>query len=205
METRHKRVLTTLGIAILILTSACIYKTLQLPKQITFSTTGQPTVGKGPIQIVLFEDLGCINCHHFTRHVVPKIASEYIDTGRARFTVVPVSFESNSIHLANAALAVYRIAPTQFIAYMIGLLDIEGSSRSSLLKVAQKVGGIDLEKLGYAIDRRIFFGEIERNLAWAMSIIPDFGTPMLYVNGYETPTDSFESLQRRIDQMGKKE
>lgn len=203
MDRKHKRVLATLGIAILILIAACVSKAFQLPNQIALSTNGQPTVGKGAIQIVLFEDLGCVNCHHFTRNVVPKIASEYIDTGRARFTVVPVSFESQSIQLANAALAVYRIAPTQFIPYMMGLLDIEGSSKSSLLKVAQMVGGIDLEKLGYAIDRRIFFGEIERNLAWAESIIADFGTPMLYVNGYETPTDSFKSLQKRIDQLGK--
>lgn len=201
MEKRHKRVLTTLALALLLLIGACVFKAYQLPRQLAFSTTGQPTVGKGSIHLILFEDLACINCHNFTRDVVPKIATEYIDTGKIRFTVVPVSFEPNSIHLANAAIAVYRIAANRFIPFLIGLLDIQGDGKSAILEVAGRVGGIDLEKLGLAIDRRVFFGEIERNLAWATSLIHDFGTPMLFVNGYETATDSFESLQRRIDQL----
>lgn len=203
MENRHKRVLTTLAVALLLLIGASVYKAFQLPRQLSFSTAGQPTVGKGPIHIILFEDLECINCHNFTRNVVPRLADEYVATGKASFTVVPVSFEPNSIHLANAAIAVSRIAPSRFIPFMIALLDLQDSGKTAILKVAEQVGGIDLEKLGYAMDRKVFFGEIERNLIWARSMIPDFGTPMLFVNGYETSTDSFESLQQRIDQLEK--
>ncbi len=202
MEKRHKRVILTLAIALLVLICAFLFKMFQLPHKHSFNINGQPTVGKGPMQLVLFEDLACINCHHFTKDVVPKIAAEYIDTGKARFTIVPVSFEPNSIHLANAALAVHRIAPNRFLSFIVALLEVKENSKQEIIQVAEKVGGIDLERLAYAIDRRIFFGEIERNLSWAMSLIPDFGTPMLFINGYETSTDSFESIQKRMEQLG---
>ncbi|HSX13526.1 MAG TPA: thioredoxin domain-containing protein [Chlamydiales bacterium] len=203
MEKRQKRVIITVIVALLVLIGAGVYKTFQLPNQLTFSTIGHPTIGKGQFQVVLFEDFACVNCHHFTRNVLPRIAKDYIDTDKARLTVVPVAFEPGSNQLANAAIAVHRIAPSQFLAFIIALSEMQGIGKSGILRVAENVGGIDLERLAYAIDKKIFYGEIERNLAWATSQIPDFGTPMLFVNGYETSTDSFESLQRRIQQLEK--
>lgn len=206
MEKRHKLVIATLGVAILFLVSAMICRASQLPAAIVINTAGHSSVGTGKIDFVLFEDLACINCHKFTKEVVPQIATKYIDTGKGRLTVIPVSFEPHSKPLANAALAVYKMVPGRFIPFILELLEIRGSGKTAILKVAQNVGGIDLDRLAYCIDQKMYFGEIDRNLVWAKSLIgSDFGTPMLFVNGFETSTDSFEAVTRRIHQVERRE
>lgn len=202
MEKRHKLVFVTVGLALLVLGGTAIYRSFQLPNPIEIHTAGHLTVGTGKLDLVLFEDFACVNCHIFTEEVVPLIASQYIDTGKGRLTIIPVSFEPNSKPLANAAIAVYKMVPSRFIPFILGLLDIEIPVKSAILKVAERVGGIDLDRLAYSLDRKMYYDEIDRNLIVAKNAVgPEFGTPMLFVNGFETSTESFDALQRRVMQI----
>lgn len=201
MEKRHKLVFATIGVALLCLVGAIVFRVYQLPPPVKINTEGQSRVGTGNIEFVLFEDLACVNCHTFTKEVVPGLVSKYVNTGRGSFTVIPVSFQPHSKPLANAALAVYKMVPDRFIRFIIALLDIPGSGKAAILQVADGVGGIDLDRLAFAIDRRMYYSEIDRNLALAKNLIYDFGTPMLFINGYETSTQSFSALERRVAQI----
>ncbi len=175
-----------------------------IPKPVSIDTLGQPTIGTGSLQIVLFEDLCCTNCRIFTEEVFPRIVSDLVDTGRARLSLIPVAFGDHSKPLANGVLAVYSLSPDRFIAFLHELLISRAGTQEEILGSAQRVGGIDLEVLRLALVQRLYYGAIDQNLSWAKRLMgDDFGTPSLFVNGVMTATDSFDSIVRRISQLEK--
>ena len=122
MKTRKKTVLATALLTAVFLLGSIFYKTTLLPHPIAINTAGHPTIGTGPIEMVIFEDLCCTNCRVFTENIFPQITSQYVETGKARLTVVLISFGNHAKPLANAALAVYKIAPTRFLPFILDLL-----------------------------------------------------------------------------------
>lgn len=205
MDTRKKVVFATGIVAVLFLAIGMLYKAVLLPDPLVIDTTGQPTIGTGAIQLIVFEDLCCTNCRTFTEEILPQIISKYVETGKARLTLIPVSFGNHSKPLANSALAVYKMAPDLFICFILRLLHEKASGKEAILKVALEVGGIDQEKLAYSIDHNLYYPEIDHNLIWARTLMgSDFGTPTLFVNGIETSTDSFDAVVRRIEKIERK-
>jgi protein-disulfide isomerase len=81
-----------------------------LPAGISLKTYGQPTIGeaKAPVHVVVFEEPKCPQCKNFTTRLFPKIKKEFIDTGKIRYTVIPVSFIPNSMPAAVAWLCVFN-------------------------------------------------------------------------------------------------
>lgn len=202
MDARKKLVWATLSLTLLLLIGGVLYKLLLMVDPIVIDTTGQPTIGTGKIEVVLFEDLCCKNCRVFAEEVLPQITSQYVETGKARLTVFPISFGEKSKPLANAALAVYKITPGRFISFLLGLLHDKASMREEILAVASKVGGIDLRQLAMSIDHRLYYKEVDQNLIYAKMLMgDDFGTPTLFVNGIETSTESFRAFSRRMQQV----
>jgi protein-disulfide isomerase len=178
------------------------YKTTLFPNPLVINTEGQPSIGTGAIEVIVFEDLCCTNCRTFTEEIIPKIASRYVDTGKVRLILIPVSFGNHSKLHANAALTVYKMAPDKYISFILGLTAAKASGKEAILNVADMVGGIDREQLAYSIDHNLYYAEIDQNLVWARSLMgSDFGTPTLFINGIETSTDSFDAVVRRIEKI----
>ena len=202
MEKRKKVVLATGILAFVFLSVAGLSQAGRLPDRIVLNTVGQPSVGTGVVELVVFEDLCCTNCRVFAEEVLPLISSQFIETGRARLTVIPVAFGEHSKPLANAALGVYKMAPDRFIPFLLELLHSQASDREGILKVAKKVGGIDLVTLAYCVDHHLYYQEIDQNLIWAKRLMgEEFGTPTLFVDGIMTSTASFEDLSERMEQV----
>ncbi len=68
METQKKLVLVTGLFAVLFLGGSVAYKVMQPPIPIVLNTQGQPAIGSGKVQIVVFEDFSglyrfAISCH----------------------------------------------------------------------------------------------------------------------------------------------
>jgi protein-disulfide isomerase len=176
----------------------------RLPERISINTYGQPSVGAGDVELVVFEDLLCINCRISTENVLSKIEERYIETGKARLTLIPVAFGDDSKPLANAAIAVYKMAPDRFIPYVLGISHGDVRTKESMLELAERVGGIDIEKLSRSIDERLYYSEIDQNLVWAKRLMgEEFGTPTLFVDGVMTSTASFDDVASRIKQVEK--
>lgn len=202
MDSRKKVVFSTGICALLFFAIGILWKVVLLPDPLVINTAGQPTIGTGAIEVVVFEDLCCANCRTFTEEILPQIAAKYVDTGKASLTVIPIAFGNHSKLLANSALAVYKMAPDRYIPLILGLLQEKETGKEEILKVAAMVGGIDLEKLAYSIDHKLYYSEIDQNLIWARSLMgPDFGTPTLFINGIETSTDTFDAVVRRIQKI----
>lgn len=204
MKMRKKVVLATGILALLFLAMGGAYQITRLPDPIALDTSGYPSIGSGQIELVVFEDLCCTNCRVFTEEIFPQIASRFVETGKARLTVIPVAFGENSKPLANAALGVYKTAPSRFIPFVLELLHSEAEDRESILKVATKIGGIDLAELSRCIDEKVYYQDIEKNMSWAKRLMgEEFGTPTLFVNGIMTSTASFNAVKTRIKQIEK--
>ena len=71
------------------------------------SLQGEPLLGdsSAPLTIVEFSDFECSYCRRFHDEVLPKLKSQYIDTGLVRFIHkdLPLPFHSNAMPAAAAA------------------------------------------------------------------------------------------------------
>lgn len=204
-------VLVVALVACLLFSSGIVYRKFLASKPVPIMMTdGHPSLGSrdARIGILIIEDFRCCACRAFIEEVFPKIKKRYIDTGVAYCILVPVAFLDGSKPLANAALAVYKIAPERFFPYVhaifkhFGMREIHGSERDELVKIAEQVGGIDMKVLQHCVESNCHFAELDRNLNWAERIMgKDFGVPALFVNGIPTSTGSLDAISHRIEKM----
>lgn len=161
-----------------------------------------------PIQMVLFEDLRCIGCREFNLEVLPSIQTKYIESGLARFTIVPLAFLPGSKPLGNAVLAVNQIAPDRVASYVHALSQetMEGHSEAALqqrlMNVAKAIGGIDLLEFKSCVMTDCHYDKLDKNFAIAKKIMgSDFATPTLYINGAPIITNSFRLIEAKVEQL----
>lgn len=196
-------IFSTIAAALVIFGLAVVCHYSKPPVAVHVKATAFPTMGpaSAPIEIVLIEDFQCRTCREFSQKIIPKIQAEYIQSGRARFVLVPVSFLSGSQMIANAALEVYKQSADRFFPYLKEILGYEGVvKKEDLLKIAQRVGGINVERLSACIDNGCHNRELDKNLNWAREIMgAQFRTPALYINGAPGSTYSFEAIQYQIN------
>lgn len=204
-------VLILASIAIALVGSALVYRWVISSQPVPIMVTdGHPSLGSrdAKIGLLIVEDFRCCACRAFIEEVFPQIQKRYIDTGIAYCILVPVAFLDGSKPLANAALAVFKIAPDRFFQYVhevfkhFGSREIHGSERKELIKIAQDIGGIDLEALQECVESNCYFSDLDRNLHWAERIMgKEFGVPALYINGIPTSTVSLEGIANRIEKL----
>lgn len=205
MEGKKTLIFSTLALALSIFSSAAIYQTLRSSVPVVMQTDRFPSMGKSsaPIEVVLIEDFQCKNCRAFSQKIIPKIQSHYVNSGKVRFTLVPVSFLAGSQAIANAALEVHRQNPNHFFTFLKDILIHDGPIQSAdLIRLARRLRGINLVQLENCIATGCHNQELEKNLKWAMGIMGDqFRTPALYVNGAPGSTYSFEAIQYQVEQI----
>ena len=94
-STLQKIVAAVIVVVILAVVLAFIGKS-HAPKTpaLSIDTTDQPTRGNpnAKVHIIVFEDLKCIACRNFNNTVLPRLKTEYIDKGIAKYTVINVAF-----------------------------------------------------------------------------------------------------------------
>ena len=201
-------VLATAALAILTFCAAAIHHSFQVPDPVAIRVTGQPTLGSADakVEVVVFEDFMCDTCRYFSEEIFPKLHNRYVASGQIRYTFVPLAFIDGSKPLANAALAVYKIAPQKFWAYAHELFafvekhSFDGAEDKILLELADEVGGIDLFKLKNCIKTSCHAAELEMNFSAARDAMgKEFGTPALFVNGIKTSPVDYKAIETRID------
>lgn len=205
MKRKKALVLVTVAAALCIFTAATVYQKMPRPMPVATSTDGFLSIGKStaPVEIILIEDFRCRNCLKFSRNIIPKIQGEYVKNGRARFTLVPVSFLKGSQAMANATLEVYQQHSDRFLPYLQEILNENRElNMEDLVKIARRVGGIDLAKLQNCIEKGCHNKELESNLNWARNFMGlNFRTPALYINGAPGSTFSFEAIRYQVNQI----
>lgn len=195
-------VMATAATALVAIALVSLYQMFADPDPIVLNTAGHPTIGSpnATVEVVVFEDFQCVTCQFFSDEIYPKIKTHYIDTGKVRYTFIPVAFMDDSKSLANAAIAVYELAPDRFFPFIHELFHAPKVGRVVLLELAGKVGGINLAEFKKSIHSNRYLSQVEENLKLGQAIMgKQFGTPAVFVNGVKTSPMSFGEIQTRIE------
>jgi protein-disulfide isomerase len=211
----HILVIVTAIVAASLIAAGAVYEVSTPSVKTTgLLTDGRPRIGRigAKIELLLIEDFRCGACQYFTQKIFPEIEEAYIETGKAYCVMVPVAFLEGSGPLANAAVAVYKLAPDRFLPFLHALIDfyythdVGYAVQSQLLQLAQDVGGIDLNRFRESVETNRFSPLIEQNFDWAKRLMGrDFGTPALFVNGIRASITSAQAISALIEKVDKKQ
>lgn len=192
--TRIKQFIIVIVILAILIVAAAIYfrpKT-DLPKPVKIDTTGQPTLGKAdaPLHIVVFEDLKCGNCMRFNLTLLPTIKKEYIDTGKAKYTMINLAFIPGSMPAANTARCLY-VQKNQYFFDFVNYVyqhqppeDQNWATIPTLLTYANTIQGVNKAKLTQCMLQNKYTSTITHNLTIAKNVMgTTVATPAVYVNG----------------------
>ena len=175
-----------------------------LPKAITINTQGQPFIGnaKSPIKVVIFEDLKCISCMQFNVDELPQIKKDFIDNGKVKYTIVTLAFIPGSMPAANASLCIDQQNSKQFFPFVEYIYNHQGDESTdwatipTLLSFADKVGGIDTEKLSKCLISARFNNQISKNFNLAKKVMGEtVSTPSVYINGTQVIPATYKQFK----------
>lgn len=209
-------VLITAGALVVTAFLAPIFLKPELPAAIAVSTKGQPTIGyqKAPVHIVVFEEPKCSNCRLFNQQIYPHLKENYIDTHKANYTVIPVSFLPGSMPAAIALLCVYHSDPLSpnadlYFSYLDYMYThqpgetIDWATSQNLIKYASEVSpaisGASLEK---CVQKQTFREKIEQNTDYGRQIMGgEIATPTVFINGVEVKDLDLDAIKDLIEEI----
>ena len=152
-----------------------------LPSGIEIDTVGQPTIGypKAAVHVVAFEEPKCVECKIFSNTIFPRINTNFIETNKILYTVIPVSFLPNSMPAAVALLCAYhqdKGAPNSdvFFEYLEHLYQNQPPEHTNwatvkkLQELAKEASpAIRLEKIKQCVDHEGHRSQIVKNTDYA--------------------------------------
>ncbi|OGO90720.1 MAG: dihydromonapterin reductase [Coxiella sp. RIFCSPHIGHO2_12_FULL_42_15] len=181
---------------------------------VTIDTTNQPTMGnpQAAISIVSFEDLKCENCRRFNITLFPQIKQKYIDTGKAKYTLINVAFIPGSLPAANAAHCLYIQNKNYFFPFVEYLFENQPPENQdwatvpTLIQFAKvSVPKANLIDLSNCIIEARYANFINNNLKMAANVMGgEVATPALYINGHKLETFTLDAVDQMINTLSKK-
>ncbi|MGG6447678.1 DsbA family protein [Pseudobacillus badius] len=172
----------------------------------------QPTIGEtdATVSIVEFGDYKCPSCKAWGETIYPKLAEEYINTGKANFSYINVLFHGKESTLAAlASESVYKQDPKAFWAFHKAVFAAQPASQShddqwvtteKLVEIAKAhAPNIDLKQLEKDINTQGTIEEVNKD----DQLVKDFSvqfTPTIIINGtmLEDPFD-YEKIVSLIE------
>jgi protein-disulfide isomerase len=186
----------------------------ELPEAIEIEVSGMPTIGNPhcKVQVIVFEEPKCIACKNFNESIYPQIKKEFIDTGKAKYTVVPVAFIAGSKKAAESMYCVYHQDkeypnPELFLSYLDYIYsnqpdeEANWATKEALIGMAKGASpAIDIEKLDECMEMEQERINIIKNTKLAEKIMSEnLSTPRVYVNGIKAKSNSFSDIKELIE------
>lgn len=175
-------------------------------------TSPHPTLGDvaSPLQIVAFEEPKCPQCKRYSMQLFPQLKQEFLDTGKASYSLILVSFLPHSMPAANALLSVYRQDPDHpnsplFFAYLETLYRNQPDESEDwatperlLAWAAETSSEIDLARLRENIEKETYRAEVEANTQYGAQLMHPLSTPTLYINGVEMDDLTYAKVRHTL-------
>lgn len=163
----------------------------KLPPAVKINTKNQPTMGNpnAKVHIVAFEDLKCFNCKRFNNLFFDKIKKRYIDTGKAKYTMINLAFIPGSVPAANAARCLYAQNKNFFFPFVKYVYknqppeDQNWATIPTLMQFANHIKGVNKKKLAQCMITNRYVDIINNNFKIAQKIMNPIATPSIYING----------------------
>lgn len=174
---------------------------------------GQPTIGSpnAPVQVVAFEEYLCGECRFVQTHVFPELKKEFIDTGKVRFTLIPLAYLSGSRNPFFVGYCLNKIYPNAFFPYIdfmakLPIGKISGMSKMDIVGLFSKeVMPISYAKMQSCIESHEPIHALDRNLEIASKAMDDnVAVPMLFINGRMINSHNLKDLREAINRELKK-
>ncbi|GAA1372617.1 DsbA family protein [Peribacillus frigoritolerans] len=175
------------------------------------SIEGQPILGEAnaPVTVVEFGDFKCPSCKAWGETIFPRLVSEYVDTGKVKFSYINVLFHGEESQLGSiAAESVLKNSPEAYWDFHKGLFKEQPSqnhdalwiNQEKILEVASGVPGIDVNKLKTDIEKKSDLEAVNKDT----ELVEEFNiqqTPTIIINGImlEDPFD-YEKIKTHIEQ-----
>ncbi len=174
------------------------------------SIEGQPILGEAnaPVTVVEFGDFKCPSCKAWGETIFPRLVSEYVDTGKVKFSYINVLFHGEESKLGSiAAESVLKNSPDAYWDFHKGLFKEQPSqnhdalwiNQEKILEVASGVPGIDVDKLKTDIEQQSDLEAVNKDT----ELVEEFKvqqTPTIIINGImlEDPFD-YEKIKTHIE------
>ncbi|MCB9993311.1 MAG: DsbA family protein [Hyphomicrobiaceae bacterium] len=157
-----------------------------------------------PVTIIEYASSTCPHCARFHEEVYPELKAQYIDTGKARFSLRP--FLLNVLDAAVFMLAVqaegdkyYDVLDAYFPTQTAWVTS--DNPRDAILQIAEQLG-YNEESFNAALSNQALFEGMDKLRQQGTDEFGITGTPTFYVNGKqfvgETP---IETLAAEIDPL----
>jgi protein-disulfide isomerase len=218
-ELKFSKVLGVINCVLLLILSVLGTGCSKSSNKLSIKSSEQPTIGNADasVHVVVFEEPKCPGCKKFSTLVFPLLKQDYIDTNLVLYSLVPVSFVSNSMNAAEAWLCVYHQdknvsgadAAFKYVDYTYANQPAESTDWATietLLDFAKNADSkIDLESLKTCLNKHTYRSQIEKNTEYGMKLMNgELATPGVYVNGIQLEDVSYENLEQRIKEELKK-
>jgi protein-disulfide isomerase len=148
-----------------------------------------------PITIVEYGSLTCPHCAAFAAEVLPKLAKDWIDTGKAKLVFRPFPRDDADLHAATVAACA---PPDRFYPFIDGLFEAQqqwmaaSNMKSALAKLAL-LGGMNKTTFDSCYDNKEVQDRLLQSRLVAAQQLGVDSTPTFYINGQKfdgAPTES---------------
>lgn len=168
----------------------------------------QPTIGKNdaPVTVVEFGDFKCPACKVWGEQIFPQLVTDYVETGKVKFSYINVLFHGDESKLASlAAESIFKNSPDEYWNFHKELFKEQPSNDSvwitpkTIYSIAEKFPSIDIKKLESAITEETLIEEVNND----MKLVEEFNinqTPTIFIGNtiVEDPFN-YESLKEIIE------
>jgi protein-disulfide isomerase len=151
--------------------------------------TGLPYLGEAdaPVDMIVYEDLGCPNCRNFFTTVEPGIISEFVEEGKVRLLIFTLAFV-NASSLPAAEGVACALDQDYFWVYRDVVFNNQGVNqynRTNMIQFAEDVG-MDVDQFSECFD----LGTHKQAIIERSQTAYEFGitgTPTSEINGVRYP------------------
>lgn len=155
-----------------------------------------------PVTIVEVSDYGCPACQVFNQQTAGPLKQTFVETGQARFIILPFALRSQTAPSAEAALCAKE--QELFFEYHDILMDNmrqpDAFAREGYLRMARQAG-LDEAAFSECIDSRRYQQTVAQNVAAAQEAGLR-ATPSFFVNGELLEgAHPFATFQQRINSL----
>lgn len=155
-----------------------------------------------PVTIVEISDYNCVWCRDFNVRTAAALHQEYVDTGQARWIILPFALRSTTVPPAAAAMCAADQGAEQFSQMHLNLFSLQDAagnfSRENILAVAAQ-SGLEMDSFTSCFDGGRYTSVVEANIRQA-NLAGVSATPSFFINGVKLEgSQPLESFQRQIN------
>jgi protein-disulfide isomerase len=168
-----------------------------------------PDMALGPanasVTITEYASMTCSHCAAFNRNVFPKIKSEYIDTGKARYVFREFPLDIKAAAASLLARCIAKDDAGNFFAVIDVLFKKQDEWVVKTKQTLKRIGreaGMSEQSVETCLKDQALFDKLSADAKFADEVLKVNATPTFFINGERVKgAIPFEEFDKRIKQL----